>query len=211
MQQEFDKATSAAACRTLLWNTKEQAGASASRQHLLDVLDSLGAQEQAPWSAQCAVQRQAQQVCPCDELVVKCGLVTTTQCLQVDSRGLSLPVEGAKELLIVTQQDKPLECCLVLRWAAWSLSHVSSNWQPQEPSLLLPVGRRNSCCMATAGCPLCWKRLASTSAGCCLSLRWVLSTLEAERHLRLTLTRNTQCCAMAGLYSSLGRLRREGG
>ena len=42
--------------------------------------------------------------------------------LQVDSRGLNLPMEGAKELLIVTQQDKPFDCCLVLRWTAWSLS-----------------------------------------------------------------------------------------
>ena len=122
--QERDKAAFAAACRTLLWNTKEQAGASASRQHLLDVLDSLGAQDQAPWSAQCAVQRQAQQVCPQDNLasVSKCDLVIPFHCLQVDSRGSSLPVEGAKELLIVTQQDKPLECCLVLRWTAWSNS-----------------------------------------------------------------------------------------
>ena len=64
MLQDIDKATCAAARRTLLWSTKEQAGAPARRQHLLNVLDSLGAQDQAPWSAQCAVHRQAQQVCP---------------------------------------------------------------------------------------------------------------------------------------------------
>ena len=59
---------------------------------------------------------------------MKSDLVSLSQCLQVDSRGLSLPVEGAKELLIVTQQDTPLECCLVLRWAAGSLAgHVLSN------------------------------------------------------------------------------------
>ena len=75
----------------------------------------------------------------------------------------------------------------------------------------MPVGPRNSCCMATASCPLCWEKLASTSAGCCLSMRWVLSTLEAERHLQLTLKKSKWRCAVAGLYASLGRLRCEGG
>lgn len=47
-------------------------------------------------------------------------------------------MEGAKELLIVTQQDKPHECCLVLRWAAWSLSRPCVKWLatsgPQPPA-----------------------------------------------------------------------------